>query len=80
MSLYTSHRTTPYDWQDHDEQYDPSRWDAPHRERRRDEDPYASDDDDVTDPEMEDDCESDTDHDNDSLARSIMMIDRVKQR
>lgn len=57
----------PYDWQDHDEQYNPSRWDAPHRERRRDEDPYQSDEDEVVEPEDEDEYSDDEDTDNDSL-------------
>lgn len=57
----------PYDWQDHDEQYNPSQWDAPHRERRRDEDPYQSDEDEVVEPEDEDENPDDEDTDTDSL-------------
>lgn len=57
----------PYDWQDHDEQYNPSQWDAPHRERRRDEDPYQSDEDEVVEPEDEDEYSDNEDTDNDSL-------------
>ena len=57
----------PYDWQDHDEQYNPSQWDAPHRERRRDEDPYQSDEDEMVEPEDEDEYSDDEDTDNDSL-------------
>ena len=57
----------PYDWQDHDEQYNPSQCDAPHRERRRDEDPYQSDEDEVVEPEDEDEYSDDEDTDTDSL-------------
>ena len=57
----------PYDWQDHDEQYNPSQWDAPHRERRRDEDPYQSDEYEVVEPEDEDEHSDDEDTDTDSL-------------
>ena len=57
----------PYDWQDHDEQYNPSQWDAPHRERRRDEDPYQSDEEEMVEPEDEDENPDDEDTDNDSL-------------
>ena len=57
----------PYDWQDHDEQYNPSQWDAPHRERRRDEDPYQSDEDEMVELEDEDENPDDEDTDNDSL-------------
>ncbi len=57
----------PYDWQDHDEQYNPSQWDAPHRERRRDEDPYQSDEDEVVEPDDEDENSDDEDTDTDSL-------------
>jgi hypothetical protein len=69
MSPHRRRLAVPYDWQDHDEQYNPSRWDAPHRERRRDEDPYQSDEDEVVEPEDENEDENsdDEDTDNDSL-------------
>ncbi len=58
--------TAIYDWQDTDEQTDMVSWDAPHRERRRDDNPYHSDDEEY-DSDRDRDPEWDEDEDHDSL-------------